>query len=71
MLGSVGSLRKLSGGFFCQHYKAIQRVTRAYDQILIPVLRQNLIPTVHTEKSNPTFRRLHLQDLPLILLTHF
>ena len=22
-------------------------------------------------KSNPTFRRLHLQDLPLILLTHF
>jgi hypothetical protein len=49
MLGSVGSLRKLSGGFFCQHYKAIQRVTRAYDQILIPVLRQNLIPTVHTE----------------------
>jgi len=22
-------------------------------------------------KSNPTFRRLHLQDLPLILLTNF
>ncbi|HEV2666380.1 MAG TPA: DUF5678 domain-containing protein [Blastocatellia bacterium] len=22
-------------------------------------------------KSNPTFSRLHLQDLPLILLTHF
>jgi len=38
--------------------------------IVEQALRRLIAPCAY-RKSNPTFRRLHLQDLPLILLIHF